>query len=177
MTRLKQSIAILAGIVLLLVILLFMDNAHVSGPAKKLSVVFVGMTNNPARQMTPTRIELSQGATGLCAMFWVSNAPANHFIWFKTDSVEQKTETGWQRFVPSGGDWSGVEGSRWQPGYGCFFAVGWPSGLATNATWRLQVRYGRDPSTLGIIVNEKTGREIFRSGKAESSIPSSEVIQ
>jgi hypothetical protein len=175
MKRLRQIFTILAGLILILVALLF--SAHGSAPPTKLSVVFVGMTNNPARQMTPKRIELCQGATGLCAMFLVSNAAPKQSFWFKTDSIEQKTPTGWQPFVPSAGGWSGVEGSRWTPGYGCLYAVGWPPGLPTNATWRLQIGYGRDPSILQLVVNKKLGWELFRSGKKQSIIPSSEVIQ
>jgi hypothetical protein len=162
---------------LLLVGYLFWSSVYAVAPATKLSVVFVGMTNSPMRQMTPTRLEVCQGATGLCAKFWVTNIATKQFIWFKTVSIEQKTDAGWQSFVPSGGPWSGVEGSLWQPGYGCLYAVGWPPGLATNATWRLQVLYGRDPSEFGIVVNQKIGRDIFPSGKGELTIPSSEVKQ
>jgi hypothetical protein len=133
------------------------------------------MTNNPTPQMTPIRVAVTQDATGLCALFLVTNISAKQYIWFKTASVEQKTEAGWKPFVPKGGPWTGVEGQLWSPGYGCLIAVGWPPGLATNATWRLQMRYGRDPSTLGIIINQKTGREFFPRGKAEWTIISSEV--
>jgi hypothetical protein len=177
MTRPRQSIAVLAAIVLLLAVYLLRTGASAGRPTAMLSVVFVGMTNNPTRQMTPTRIEVAQGATGDCALFWVTNVAAKQFIWFKTASIEQKTDAGWKPFVPSGGSWSGVEGSLWSPGYGCLMAVGWPPGLATNATWRLQVRYGRDPSTIGIIINQKAGREFFSSGKEEATVPSSAVSQ
>lgn len=177
MTRPQQSLAAFVALVLLIVAYFLWSGVHAGLPTTKLSVVFVGMTNNPTRQMTPTRVEVTQGSTGLCALFWVTNIAAKEFIWFKTASVEQKTEAGWKPFVPSGGSWSGVEGSLWGPRYGCLIAVGWPPGLATNSTWRLQVRYGRDSSTVGIIVNQKTGQEIFTSGKEESTIPSSEVNQ
>ena len=177
MTRLQQSVGILAGLVLILMALSFWGGAHASAPPKQLSVVFVGMTNSPVPQMRPTRIEVCQGATGLCAMFWVSNSCATESIWFETDSVEQKTETGWQHVVPSGLSWSGVEGSVWFPGYGCLYAVGWPPGLPTNATWRLQVCSGREPSGLRQLVNEKIGRRIFRSGGGNAIVLSTEVRQ
>ncbi len=160
----------------LLVVYSLWSDVTSSAPQTKLAVVFIGMTSNPTPLMTPTRVEVCQGATGLCAVFWVTNISANH-IWFKTASVEQRAATRWRPFVPTGGLWSGVEGSLWSPGYGFFYAVGWPPGLDTNATWRLQVRYGRNPSTLGIKVNQKTGWEIFPSGKEESTIPSSKVNQ
>ena len=177
MARAERYIAVLAALVLLLVAYLFSSRNSPVLPTAKLAVAFAGITNNPTRQMTPTRVEVCQGATGLCALFWVTNVSADHYIWFKTASIEQKTRTGWQPFVPSSGSWNGIEGRLWMPGYGCFIAAGWPPGLATNATWRLRVRYGRDPSTLGIIVNQKTGREIFTSGKEEATIASSEVNQ
>jgi hypothetical protein len=177
MTRPLQSIAFFAALVLLLVAYMLSSIIPADPWTPKLSVMFVGMTNNPMRQMTPTRVEVTQGATGFCALFWVTNITAKQFVWFKTASIEQRTEAGWEPLVPSGGSWSGVEGSLWSPRYGCLIAVGWPPGLATNATWRLQVRYGRDPSTFGLIVNQKTGREFFKSGKEEATIPSDEVTQ
>lgn len=177
MKRLGQILAILAGLVLILVALWSWGGARANASAPKLSVVFVGITNNPVRQMTPTRIELCPGATGLCAMFLVSNASPKQSFWFKTDSIEQKTAAGWQPFTPSGGVWTGVEGSVWTPGYGCIFAVGWPPGLSTNATWRLQMGYGKDLSILQLVMNKKIGVELFRSSKNQSSFPSSEVIQ
>jgi hypothetical protein len=140
-----------------------------------LSVVFVGMTNNPARSMTPPRLAVCQGATGRCAMFMVSNTSSNQYIWFNTASVEQKTETGWQLFIPYRSPWSGVEGMVWPPGSSGIYAVGWPPGMATNACWRLNVRYGREPPIIGIVVNQKTGRELFPRGKEESTIQSSDV--
>src|SRR6185369_16318663 len=36
-----------------------------------LSVVFVGITNNPQHTMKPVRVEVCQGATGVCALFRV----------------------------------------------------------------------------------------------------------
>jgi hypothetical protein len=177
MTRSQYSIATFVALVLLVVSYLFWGGVYAGGPATKLSVVFVGMTNSPTRQMTPTRLEVGSSATGPCAMFWVTNIATKQFIWFKTVSIEQKTDAGWQTFVPSGGSWYGVEGFRWDPGYGCLFAVGWPPGLATNATWRLQVLYGRDVSTFRVILNHEMGRRIFTSGKGELTVPSSEVKQ
>ena len=47
--------------------------------------------------------------------------------------------------------------------------------MATNACWRLNVRYGREPPIIGIIVNQRTGRDLFPRGKEELTIQSSEV--
>lgn len=147
------------------------------GPVTPLSVAFIALTNNPARQWTPTRIEMCQGATGLCGMFFVRNASSNRVLWFKTVGVEQKTSAGWQTCVTSNTPWSGVEGSVWTPGYGCFYAVGWPPGLPTNATWRLRVAYGYDPSLMKMVLNQKIGKDIFHSGGQEAVVASTEVRQ
>jgi len=174
--RHKYTAAVFAFVLLLLALILWSGSRPVP-VATILSVGFVGLTNGPARQMKPTRIEVCQGATGLCAMFSVRDVSSNHWIWFKTASIEQKTSAGWQRFLPNGTSWSGVEGGYWSPGYGCLFAVGWPPGLPTNTTWRLRVSYGREPSRLGMVVNQKLGREIFHSGPEEAVISSEEVSQ
>jgi hypothetical protein len=166
---------VFAAVLLLLLACWVWANLRPGPPSAKLSVVFIGMTNNPARQMTPTRIELCQGATGPCAMFLVKNITSHEYIWFQTASVEQKASAGWQRFVLTNSSWSGVGGSLWQPGYGCLFGVGWPPGLPTNAVWRLRLTCGRDPSELGIIINQKLGRTVFHSGKEEAGVLSSEV--
>lgn len=142
---------------------------------QKLAVLFTGMTNNVTRTMGPPRIEVCGGSSGDCALFLVTNVSRGQYLWFKTAWVERKAETGWERFTPTNQSWSGPEGSLWAPAYGCFFAVGWPPGLPTNGCWRLQMRYGRDPSALGIIINQHTGREFFHSGQAESTFPSPEV--
>jgi hypothetical protein len=161
----------------MLVIFWFWGRGHPGTQSPKLSVVFMGITNNPMRQFSPTRIEVCQGATGLCALFWVANITSNKWIWFKTASVEQKTDTGWLQFVPTNRDWAGINGGAWGPRYGCFYAVRWPPGLPTNASWRLQTGYGREPSHLGLVVNQKLGLEVFRSRGQESIVPSSEVKQ
>jgi hypothetical protein len=165
------SVAIIAGLTMLVVVCSCGSGARTVAP----SVVFVGMTNNPTRQMTPTRIEVCQGATGMCALFWVTNFTANEWVWFKTVSVEQKTASGWQRFSPSSSLWMGIEGSLWGPGYGCLVAVGWPPGLSTNAVWRLELSYGRDTSSSATDINQNTDRSIFKSGSQESTFTSSEV--
>ena len=174
--RHKYTVTIFAFVLLLLAVVLWGSSRPVPG-AKSLSVGFVGMTNGPARQMKPTRIEVCQGATGLCAMFSVRDVSSNRWIWFKTASIEQKTQTGWQTFLPNATSWSGVEGGMWSPGYGCLIAVGWPPGLPTNATWRLRVGYGREPSTWARVVNRKIGLEIFRSGREVATVSSGEVSQ
>lgn len=168
---------IFSAFALLLLAFILWGSYRPAPAATSLSVGFVGLTNGPARQMTPTRIEVCLGATGLCAILSVRNVESNRWLWFKTASIEQKTPAGWQPFLPSGPTWSGVEGSLWSPGYGCLFAVGWPPGLPTNATWRLRVSYGGEPSKFGLVVNHKFGRELFHSGREEAVVSSAEVSQ
>lgn len=174
--RHKYAVTISAFALLLLAFVLW-GRSRPMPAVTSLSVGFVGLTNGPARQMKPNRIIVCEGATGLCAMFLVRDVSSNRWIWFKTASIEQKTPTGWQTFLPNGTPWSGVEGGLWSPGYGCLYAVGWPPDLPTNATWRLRVSFGREPSTLRRRVNRMSGLAIFRSGREESVIASEEVSQ
>ena len=178
----RRYIIVFAALVLLLVAYLFWQGGQTGPISPKLSVVFVGMTNNPTRTMMPIRVAVCGGATGRCAMFMVSNTTTSQSVRFKTIAVEQKTASGWRLFIPSSGSWFGLEGGDWSPGYGCLVAVGWPPGLATNASWRLQVRYEREPSSLGTILNQKIGRQLFppglilfHRGEGEAVVLSSEV--
>jgi hypothetical protein len=175
MMRSAKYLAAVAAILLVLGVYAAWSSLRPSPQLQELSVLFVGMTNNVTRAMGPPRIEVCGGASGTCALFLVTNTTSRHFLWFNTASVERKTETGWEHFTPADVSWSGPQGSLWSPGYGCFLAVGWPPGLPTNACWRLQVSYGREPSRLGILINQKSGRELFHSGKVEATVPSSEV--
>jgi hypothetical protein len=175
MTRNVQFIVGLAAILLVLGFCWTARNLRPSVPPRKLSALFIGMTNNVTRTMGPPRVEVCGGASGTFALFLVTNTTRHDFLWFKTAAVEKKTPAGWQPFIPTSVPWSGPQGRLWSPGYGCLLAVGWPPGLPTNAYWRLQLTYGRDPGALGILINQESGREFFHSGKAENTIPSSEV--
>jgi hypothetical protein len=142
-----------------------------------LSVTFAGWTNNPAWTPPPNRLELGRGATGRCALFWVTNTGnPRERVWFDAMKVEQKVDGQWRAFVPANPGWSGVEGSIWMGGYGCHYAVALPPGLQSNAIWRLQVRCGRDRSSLKLVINSWLGREFFRRSEGHVSLPSSEVI-
>src|SRR5688500_850066 len=129
--RRTRYLALGFAILVLVAFILLRTLNPASAAASKPTVLFVGFTNNPVRQMLPFRVETCEGATGLCALFWVTNTSPN-IINFKTDSVEIKTGNGWEPFLPTGALWRGVEGSLWFPNYGCFYAVGWPPGLPTN---------------------------------------------
>lgn len=156
---------IFSGFVLLLLAIVLVNSSRSVPVATRLSVTYVGVTNDLK--------------TGLCGMFLVRNVTSNRWVWFKTLGVEQKTQEGWQTFIPSSASWSGVEGSLWSPGYGCLYTVRWPPGLPTNAIWRLQVRVGEDLGVSGMrrLVNDRVGRKIFHSGGQDSIVPSTEVKQ
>ena len=167
--------------VAMLLLFAFMSILWWSGQSRKrvspLSVTFAGWTNHPARMPPPNRLELGRGATGRCALFWVTNTGNPHErVWFDAMRVEQKIDGQWHAFVPTNARWSGVEGSIWNGGYGCHYAIGSPPGLPTNAIWRLQVRCGRDRSSLKLAINSWMGREFFRRTKEYVSFPTSEVI-
>jgi hypothetical protein len=177
MTRLQQIIVYFAALIVLLTGYLSFRDVPAKSSVASLSVLFLGMTNNPVWQSTAPRVVVSRGVTGLCALFLVTNVTARQSLWFNTTSIEQKTEAGWKTFVPTGSSWSAIGGGLWSPKYGCLVSVGWPPGLATNATWRLKVSYGRDPSPLGNLINQNTGHGFFPSGKEEAIISSTDVSQ
>ena len=178
-------------VVLVSVVLVYLVWTALPTPVpKKLSVEFIGMTNittgqaslqvtwttNTTTGQTLPIVVSGIGATGRCALFWVTNITA-HYTWFQTTSVEQKAETGWQECIPSRDSWCGVGGSGWPPRFGRVQAIGWPPGLPTNASWRLQVRYGPDPPPWAISVNTKFHRVIFHSRDDEGSPVASSVVQ
>lgn len=141
-----------------------------------LSVVFVGFTNNPQMTMEPVRVNVTEGANGLCALFSIANTRTDELlIQFKTASVEWNDGRGWSRFVPTA-RWAGPEGSLWQPGYSCLYAVAWPPGLSTNSAWRLLMSFALEPSGLRLSVNKKLKRELFGPYHWRTTV-SSEVKQ
>lgn len=177
MSRSSGFLALFAAVLYVSLAFCLLKLPRNSMAPNKVSVLFVGMTNNPIRTMGPPRVELCGGATGCCALFLVTNTTSNQCLWFKTGLVEQKTAGGWKRFVPGTTAWSGIDCGLWTPGYGCFLAVGWPPGLPTNACWRLRMGYGLEPSKRARLVNNYLGWELFHSGKEENAFYSSEVSQ
>ena len=176
-TRRRYGIVI-ATLLLLSLAYLCWRSVPRGASAQILSVVFIGTTNSPILKMGSIPVEVCSGATGLCALFRVTNtASKQSVVWFKTASVEEKTMTGWQPFVPRSVVWSGVEGSGWPAGYVYVYAVGWPPGLSTNASWRLQVPYRRKSFPLASIINHLLRREIFKNDQPDSIAVSTEVKQ
>src|SRR5262245_6632769 len=127
--------------------------------APNISVVFVGFTNNPVHTMQPVRVEIPQGAKGLCALFQVTNV-SRKIVRFDTVGVEINDGHGWTRFAP-GAFWRGVEGSMWSPNYSCLYAVACPAGLPTQAVWRIQVSVAEETRNARAYVNGVPGRQVF----------------
>ena len=111
----------------------------------ELTVQFVGLTNDPVNSMSPVRVCVAQGTTGLCVLFRVMNPAANVSAQFDTTGIEVNQGHGWE-LVPVPGRWYGVAGGAWTPGYGCLCAVGWPPGVSTNVTWRLRLSVAHEPA-------------------------------
>ena len=65
----------------------------------------------------------------------------------------------------------------WPPGFGCFYAVPWPPGIPTNASWRLRVRYGPAPSPLAQKLADKLDLIFLTRRKGEHTVLTSEVRQ
>ena len=168
----------MGGLFAALVIGLGWQLASPSRAVPPLSVSFTGWSNNPVRVPPPAgRVELGLGATGRCALFWVTNTgPNGSRLWFDSNQVEQKVAGEWRPFIPTNNSWSGVGGSLWMGQYGCTIAVGQPPGLDANAVWRLQVRCGKDRSSLQLWINSLLGREIFRNSKGFVILTSTEVV-
>jgi hypothetical protein len=170
----RKRVIILVGVLCVIAGVLF-SLLSFSRP-RSVSVNFVCLTNNPVRAFTSPagRFEVAMGATNLCAVFWFTNASAAS-VWFKTDCAERKVDGKWVECARPGGQWNGLEGGMWTKGSGCLYAVGWPPGGPTNATWRLRVRCGNDLSVFKIVVNQKLGA-IFSPSKSFDIFPSGEVV-
>jgi len=142
---------------------------------RDLAVTFLGTTNNPVRSMRPVRLEVVQGANGLCAVFEVKSLAKNCYIQFEQEAVERRVEGGWVMSSRSA-QHLGIGGDVWTPGYSCFYALPWPAELPTNATWRAVVSVQRELGGWRLWLNRRLGREIFKQPPyGKHTIYSSEV--
>ena len=76
----KRAAALVAVLTLLLLFGLVALLPKEQSPTGDLAVSFLGITNNPTRSYAPVRLEMVQGAGGLCAVFRVSNVTSNHVL-------------------------------------------------------------------------------------------------
>ena len=152
------------GLGFLVIVFLFLKIFQAPRQGSPLSLLFVGLTNNPVSQFRPYRIAVAGNPSGLCALFQLKNTGFLRAIGFETSGLEVLTEDGWEQFSPTGA-WQGIVGDTWFPGSGCLFAVGWPPGLSTNASWRLVVRSRLELTIPGEVINQWSGKRIFSFDK------------
>ncbi len=166
------------------------------------AVGLLSVENNPLAH--PPRVPgVFNGVTGLSAFFVVTNVGKDAGIWFDTCALEQKVGAEWQRTpVPPytvrvvqrllagqkpwhliASDFFPGTDPMLRPGTVCSFAVEWPPSVPTNATWRLQLRYGRAPSAFTRKMSDtfdftgKLGSMLFNTRRADGMLLTPEVRQ
>ena len=151
-------LVLLAALVLLACIWLF--HSVKSTPATAdLSVVFMGLTNDPGRSVYP-RLSVVSDGRGLHALMAVTNVSQSQYLQFGISAVETQDGSGWSSqgspvFAPA-------LGYMWSPGHGGLYAVPWPAGLATDTPWRLRLWVMREPKPILALVNDRLKRVLFR---------------
>ncbi len=135
------------------------------------------------------------GITGLCAVFALTNhGGTNNSIWFDTCAIEQRVGTDWRRIdVPpyparsqqkadGSRPWFGIASddapmSSFLPETCVYFVVEWPRDVPTNGCWRLQLRYGPNPSPIAKKWDDTLGSHWFARRRIEGTIYTPEVRQ
>jgi hypothetical protein len=158
----------------------------------RLTVMLVGVENDPISH-PPDGPTVLHGGRGLCAVFAVTNISKQDAIWFNTCAVEHKVGLEWRRtLVPSylsrvlsEKPWLLIDSDDvndvYPPGRAWYYVVPWPPNIPTNATWRLQLRYGRTPSAFTKKMSSafdftgKLGSTLFNKRRAEGTLLTPEV--
>jgi hypothetical protein len=151
----------------------------------RLAVVLAAVEADPMHHLPRERATVLNGITGLCAIFAVTNLSQEDSVWFDTCAVEQKVEGKWLHMpVPPYArrvtdqiragrkPWYGIASDEvnhiYPPGTCWNYAVAWPPDLPTNAVWRLQLRYGRQPSPKAKKIDDAIRINLFaRHGKGD----------
>ncbi|MCL5096611.1 MAG: hypothetical protein M1608_03565 [Candidatus Omnitrophica bacterium] len=146
-------------------------------------------TNAAARPVrAPT---VNANFKGLCAIFAITNAGKRASVWFDTCAVEQRVGSGWRRFevqpyntrgYPETGGanpWHGIasdmSGADLAPGTYLNYAVEWPREVPTNASWRLELLCGIEPSTAARKWDANLGIRWFTRRRNGQTIYTAEV--
>ena len=162
-------------------------------PPTRLAVLLVAVEGDPMHH-PPGRSTVLNGITGLSAIFAVTNLSPDASIWFDTCAVEQKVEGGWRRIpvapygsrvtdqVRVGGNpWFGIASEEVNDAYPpetCWhYVVAWPPDVPTNASWRLQLRYGPQPSPKATKLDDALGLVLFAKRGRGQTILTPEVRQ
>ena len=125
--------------------------------ANDLAVSFIGMTNNPNPAFP--RLTVASDGRGLHALFSITNTSTSCWLQFGIRRIEKRTGDDWEEH-PSA-QRSPALGYLWTPGYGCLYAIPWPSGLETNIPWRLHLWVKLEPPELMQWANQRFHREYF----------------
>jgi hypothetical protein len=150
--------------------LVLMMTARTKPRPNDLSVVFVGLTNDPQKTMTPPRLAVISNGHGLHAVFAITNRSTDHYLQFGIDRIEKQVGDAWVEHPA--GQTSVALGMRWLPGYGCAYAIPWPPGLPAETPWRVNMWVKREPGLHLGLVNQWLHREIFRPYGRHSSTSS-----
>ena len=161
--RSRGLFVLLAGLVLLACIWLF--HSVKSAPATAdLSVVFLGLTNDPGESVYP-RLSVVGDGRGLHALMAVTNVSQRQYLQFGISAVETQEGGGWRSQASTdfaSARFGSALGSMWSPGFGALYAVPWPAGLATDTPWRLRLWVEREPKAIAALVNDLLKRTLFR---------------
>lgn len=157
-----------------------------------LAVVLVKVQNDPLSHWHQPGTVL-HGGRGLCAIFAVTNTSPRDRLWFNTWALEEKIGPQWRRTIlatyasrnraghPAFLIDSEDVNDLYPPGRAWYYVVPWPSGIPTNATWRLLVRYGKAPSPLTIKLadtfdfTKSFGFTLFNKRRPEGTLVTAEV--
>jgi hypothetical protein len=159
--RTRAPFILLAVLVLLACLWLF-RSAPSAPRAADLSVVFLGLTNDPGRSVYPVLSVLPgvSGGRGLHALFAVTNISQGRYVQFGISTVETHRGDTWRAYDSK--VFPAALGALWSPGYSALYAVPWPEGLPTDTPWRLRLWVAREPLPELAFVNQRLGRELFR---------------
>ncbi len=120
-------------------------------------MALVGVENDPISH-PPNGPTVLHGGRDLCAVFAVTNISKRDAILFNTCAVEQRVGQEWRRTLVAAylarvlaqKPWLLIDSDDvndvYPPGRAWYYVVPWPPNIPTNATWRLQLRYGGAPS-------------------------------
>ena len=171
----------IALVIVLFACAIIMALRHRATPVNDLTVMFVGLTNNPGPSVYPALSVLS-GGVGLHALFGVTNVSQQSALQFGIFAIETQGGNGSSQVFPTGfrrsakesdapDGWRATEaggfftapmGMQWRPGHGCLYAIPWPAAIAPNTPWRLRLWVRREPKPYLALFNQPIGREFFR---------------
>ncbi|MEI6392589.1 MAG: hypothetical protein WCT12_15970 [Verrucomicrobiota bacterium] len=162
------------GALLLLSLVIWSALRLRSAPAP-LAVVLVGVQDKPLSHKGPT---VRNGGRGPYAIFAFTNSSTHDSVWFNVWALEQKVGAEWRRTALADSDEhnNGV----YPPGRGWYYVVPWLPDIPTNASWRLQVHYGRTPSEVDSafgFAKRFLGFTPVNKRRAEATLVSPEVRQ